>query len=334
MCFILDALTIVIAIQLPPIETEIVKVTKTKYVATTVYPCAYDFNPVCGSDGLTYQNKCILESTSKENKYKGLPPIDAVDESKCTECKCKYVDLPVCTLDGVTYPNECELSCENQRRIQSNQSIIYLAYRRPCLGPSCGCSTIASPVCGTDNVLYRNRCVLECAAYIDRINGYYPVEFKNAGACLDRCQCPDKLEPVCGSDTIIYDNLCELTCENSRYSHSKNPVLTVAHSNICFVCDCPTTIDPVCGSDGKMKPKTYQNPCHLNCEAKHLRNPYLKEISSGPCPKYYCTDVDSPVCGTDNKTYKNLCSLRSINDNVPEDKRADIYYYGKCKDHE
>lgn len=289
---------------------------------------------MCGSDGVTYTNNCVLECTSKEREARELTSVSRVDSDKCSECVCQDIDMPVCTLGGITYPNECELSCENTRRIRENKSIIYLAYRTACIGPPCTlCTNIAAPVCGTDNVLYRSQCVLDCASANAR-NGGYPqdISLKNVGACLDGCLCPTKEEPVCGSDGRVYDNLCYLACENRKNLYSTYTDVTVANRNICDNCQCPSVIEPVCGSDGKTEPRTFGNACQMDCIAKRDNNPYLKVIRKGPCPKCFCTEVASPVCGTNHKTYRNECELRCASNNVRSgDNPISIFHVGACQ---
>lgn len=314
----------------------VIIIKKTVYVPTTVCPCEYTFDPVCGSDGVTYTNECLLACINDELRTRGLTPIVKMnDHSQCANCTCLDIDVPVCTMDGVTYPNECELYCENRRQILQKKPITYLAYRSSCIGPACSyCPITAAPVCGTDNVLYRNQCVLGCAN-TNSISGGFPqgISLKNYGACLDGCICPKKLEPVCGSDGNIYDNLCYLECQNRKQTYSKHPNIAVANRNICANCQCPSDIDPVCGSDGLLEPRTFQNTCVLDCIAKRSNNPYLKVISKGPCPKCFCTGVTSLVCGTNQKTYRNECELRCANDNVPKGGNPiSIFYGGACQE--
>ncbi|XP_045492494.1 serine protease inhibitor dipetalogastin-like [Colias croceus] len=285
-----------------------------------ICPCEYKYNPVCGSDGITYMNDCVLQCISNQN-----PSLNKIGDGECESCICQYVNLPVCSLGGLTFPNECELACENKKRINAKQPIIYLAYRAACVGPSTGCTDLASPVCGTDDILYRNKCVLDVTSSYLINQGNQPIEVKNNGACLDGCLCPQDTQPVCGSNGCIYNNPCYIACQNRRNSCSKYPYIDIADDSVCYLCHCKPEQNPVCGTDGR----TYDNPCELNCEAKKPGSSYLAIASYGKCAGCYCTQENIPVCSSDQKTYTNECHLRCANS--ADGGTRSVYYYGECQ---
>ncbi|XP_045763693.1 serine protease inhibitor dipetalogastin-like [Maniola jurtina] len=307
-----------------------------KYNQPFVCPCEYNFDPVCGSDGVTYTNRCLLECYSNNGDKTGQPPVtECTDGVTCSDCVCQSIHLPVCSMSGQTYPNECELSCENHRRAQGKRPLEYLAYRAACLGPPGECSTIASPVCGSDNIQYRNLCELNCANGNAKTKGLPPIEFKNVGACLDACQCPDMQYPVCGSDGIQYDNLCEIACQNRQQNCSLSGPVMPAPTKTCQPCICSAEYNPVCGSDrtyGELEARTFSSPCELNCEAKRTNNPNLRVIGFGECPSCFCTGQYLPVCGTDCQTYTNECELRCANNRRPKsDPAISMFHSGPCQ---
>ncbi|XP_047472634.1 turripeptide Lol9.1-like [Penaeus chinensis] len=72
--------------------------------------CPQHYQPVCGSNGVTYSNDCSLSVANCMN-----PPITKRHDGKCRSLcpeACGYNYDPVCGNNGKTYNNECELEMD------------------------------------------------------------------------------------------------------------------------------------------------------------------------------------------------------------------------------
>ncbi|XP_006886016.1 PREDICTED: LOW QUALITY PROTEIN: agrin [Elephantulus edwardii] len=292
--------------------------------------------PVCGDDGITYDNDCVMGRTgatrgillqkvrSGQCHSRDQCPEPCQFHAVCLSrrgrprCSCDRVTCdgayqPLCTQDGHTYDNECWLhqaECQQQRTIP-------VRHRGPCGQPPSPCLGVQCPLGAT--------CVV-----------------KNGEAACECSQvCSGIYDPVCGSDGVTYTSMCELettACILSRDIRvaRKGPcdrcgkcqfgALCEAETGRC-VCpsECVASAQPVCGSDGR----TYASECELHVAAcTHQIN--LQVASVGHCQA--CGDVvcafgavcsagqcvcprcehppPGPVCGTDGVTYRSVCELR------------------------
>ncbi|KAI8847856.1 hypothetical protein BC829DRAFT_395271 [Chytridium lagenaria] len=315
--------------------------------------CMTNYEPVCGSDGITYSNACFLTIASCKNvSVKTMHAGECVKStpepkpSNCDAMRCMTNYEPVCGSDGITYSNACFLtiaSCKTPsiKSLHAGECVKATPEPKPSNCDAMRCMTNYDPICGSDGITYSNACFLTIASCKN-----VSVKTMHAGECVkpatepkpsncDAMRCMTNYEPVCGSDGITYSNACFLTIASC-----KTPSIKSLHAGECVKatpepkpsnCDamrCMTNFDPICGSDGI----TYSNACFLTIAS--CKTPSIKSLHAGKCAPpasncdaMRCTTEVKQVCGSDGKTYSNACFLTIAQCKNEKIKMARV---GKC----
>ncbi|XP_065165658.1 agrin-like isoform X4 [Atheta coriaria] len=288
--------------------------------------CSAEFEPVCGSDGVSYGNECkLLREACLRRKeiavlYKG--PCSECESKKCDfyascesdgflegRCVCpqfcsdiKLRNGTVCGTDGVTYANECDLrisSCKTKQYVITAYngncdlcSGVECKYGAHCEAGVCVCPTDCEGsddelVCASNMVTYPNECHMQKASCSPQINQTLSVAFY--GDCRERFPVPGSALPTL-SPTVA--------------SSSVIATSAIAEAESEF----PAGSENL---SGLVRSYAEREACrNIHCDFEATCELAADNFPRCTC-RFDCGAVKTkPVCASDLRMYESLCAMK------------------------
>ncbi|CAG9581467.1 unnamed protein product [Danaus chrysippus] len=279
--------------------------------------CSNEFAPVCGSDGISYGNRCKLQLEScrhrrhvqvlydgpcngcenKKCEFYAVCESDGVSEASCVcpkHCEEGTETEEVCGNDNKTYSSVCALrniACRENRRLHvkhmgSCESCgnVECPLGMWCSRGTCACASCVDvpreTVCSDTRRTFPNECSLHKAACEARARGETPPQVAYYGDCTDANNDNSSVAGVNVSAKMEQSNEIRNGVEVDSTSE---PSVGTA---VCARVQC--AYEATCAVDGNGQPRC---ACLFDCAAA-------------------AASSSAPVCASDLRMYPTLCHMK------------------------